>query len=148
MYQWIFKRQIRQAFRQLSTGDYDRVLTVFAPDVHFIFAGDHTLVIDTHDRQAVRTWFANWRRLFPTMQIRPVKIYVAGPPWDAVVTTQFQVTETLPNGSVYENNGVQIVRIRLGKVHYDYLIEDTLLLQQALDAIKFQSVAAESEPAL
>lgn len=133
MYQWIFKRQIRQAFEQLSAGDYESVLRIFAPDVHFTFVGDHALGVDTHDKQTTRQWFIKWRTLFPKMRITPVNIYVAGPPWDAVVTTQFHVSEIRSDDSHYQNGGIQVVRIRFGKVVHDYLIEDTLLLQQLLD---------------
>jgi ketosteroid isomerase-like protein len=145
MYQGIFKRQIRQAFEKLSAGHFDDVLRIFGQDIHFTFVGDHALSIDTHDKQAVQEWFVNWRRLFPTMQITPVKIVVSGPPWDVVATTQFEVTETLPDGSPYQNAGVQVVRIRFGKVVYDYLIEDTTLLQQALEIIDTHSHRRTSE---
>jgi hypothetical protein len=111
------------------------VLLIFASDVHFTFVGDHVLGVDTHNKSTTRQWFITWRTLFPTMRITPVNIYVAGPPWDAVVTTRFQVTATLADGTLYQNAGVQVVRIRFGQVVEDYLIEDTLLLQQTLDAM-------------
>jgi ketosteroid isomerase-like protein len=73
---------------------------LFAPDVHFTFVGDHTLGIDTHDRQAVRGWLIRWRTLFPTMRITPIRIYVAGSPWDVVAPTQFLVSETMADGTM------------------------------------------------
>jgi ketosteroid isomerase-like protein len=145
MYQGIFKQQIRKAFEKLSVGEYDEVLQIFAPDVHFTFAGDHALGVDTHSKATAREWFVKWRTLFPTMRITPVSISVAGLPWDVVATTRFVVTETLPDGSHYENAGVQVVRLRFGKVIDDYLIEDTLLVQQALDIITAYSQRDRSE---
>ncbi|MBZ0293029.1 MAG: nuclear transport factor 2 family protein [Anaerolineae bacterium] len=132
MYQWIAKRQIRKGFAQISAGDFDTVLKLFADDVHFTFAGDHALGADVHQREGACEWFARVGRIFPGLKLEAEQIFVAGPPWDMVITTRFHVHDTLPDQTTYDNHGVQIVRIRLGQVVEDHLLEDTLVLQKVL----------------
>ena len=50
------------------------------------------------------------------------------PAQNAVVVTQFTISDTLPDGTLYQNQGVQVARIRWGLVVEDHLIEDTQLL--------------------
>ena len=115
MYQWIAKRQIRQGFAQISSNNIDTLLSRFSPDVHFTFAGSHIMQADYHDREQVRAWFALVHKLFPTLKIEAKRIFISGWPWDMWATVQFHVSDTLPDGSVYDNNGVQLLRIRFGR---------------------------------
>jgi len=146
MYQRIFKRQITQGFQDISRGNFDVVLNIFAPDVHFTFVGDHAMGGDWRDRKLVRQWFERVHRLFPDLQLTPLHIQVTGWPWDVTAITRFEIRATLPDQSPYRNQGVQILRIRLGKVVEDHLIEDTQLLVAALDQIA-QSGNAEARAA-
>jgi ketosteroid isomerase-like protein len=135
MYGWIFKQQIRQGFQNISRANFDEVLKVFAPDVHFHFVGNHALTADVHSRESVRAWFDRVHRLFPDLHITPRHIRVTGLPWNVTAITQFDVQATLPGNLPYRNQGIQILRIRLGKIVDDYLIEDTQLLDSALSQI-------------
>lgn len=135
MYQLIFKRQIVKGFQNISRANFDDVLKLFAPDIHFTFVGDHAMAGNWRDRVIVKQWFDRVHRLFPDLQLIPLHIQISGWPWDVSATTQFEVQATLPDGSRYRNQGVQILRIRLGKIVTDYLIEDTQLLEQALEKI-------------
>jgi ketosteroid isomerase-like protein len=132
MYQWIAKRQIRQGFAQISAHDFDKLLSVFAPDVHFTFAGQHVMQADYHDLAQVRVWFDLVHRLFPTLKIEAKRIFIAGWPWDMWATVQFHVSDTLPDGNLYDNNGVQMLRIRFGRIVEDHLLEDTKVLDNTL----------------
>ena len=132
MYQWIAKRQIRQGFRQISAGDFEPVLRLFAPDVHFTFAGDHALGADVHSKDGAEAWFARVGQIFPGLNLEARRIFVAGPPWDMVLTVEFQVHDTLPDGSTYQNRGVQIARLRFGRIVEDHLMEDNLVLSDTL----------------
>ncbi len=135
MYQWIAKRQIRRGFQQISSGDYEAVLPMFAPDVHFTFAGSHALGANLHSREGTREWFARVHRIFPGLKLEAKRIFVSGPPWDMVITTELRVSDTLPDGSAYGNNGVQIVRIRFGQIIEDHLIEDNIVLADVLERL-------------
>lgn len=135
MYQLIFKQQVRKGFENISKGNFDAVLSIFAPDIHFTFVGDHALGGDWHSREMASRWFERVHRLFPDLKITPRHIHVSGLPWDAKVVTQFDIQATLPDKSQYRNQGVQILRIKWGKAVDDYLIEDTQLLSAALGKI-------------
>ena len=135
MYQLIFKQQVTKGFQNISRANFDAVLNLFAPDIHFTFVGDHALGGDWHDRAMAKRWFERVHRLFPDLQLTPKQIRVAGWPWDITVTTQFEIRATLPDKSPYHNEGVQILRIQWGKIVSDYLIEDTQLLSKALAQI-------------
>jgi ketosteroid isomerase-like protein len=135
MYQLIFKQQVTKGFQNISRANFDSVLSLFAPDIHFTFVGDHALGGDWHSRAMAKRWFERVHRLFPDLQLTPKQIRVAGWPWDVTVVTQFEVQATLPDKSRYRNAGVQILRIRWGKIVDDYLIEDTQLLSTALAQI-------------
>ncbi|MBI1279744.1 MAG: hypothetical protein GC179_16570 [Anaerolineaceae bacterium] len=133
MYQLIAKQKIRRGFKEISSGNFEPLLSQFAPDIHFTFAGNHALAGDFHSRDVVHQWFQRVHRLFPHLQIVANRIFVSGPPWDMVVTTQWTVSDTLSDGHRYQNHGVQIVRIRFGKVIEDHLIEDNQVLLATLD---------------
>jgi ketosteroid isomerase-like protein len=135
MYQLIFKQQVTKGFQNISRANFDDVLRLFAPDIHFTFVGDHALGGDWRDRSIAKQWFDRVHRLFPDLQLIPLHIHISGWPWDVTATTQFEVQATLPDGSRYRNQGIQILHIRLGKIVTDYLIEDTQLLTTALEKI-------------
>jgi ketosteroid isomerase-like protein len=133
MYGIIARRKLRQGFSDISQGKFEPLLRQFAPHIHFTFAGNHALSGDFHDRMLVKRWFDRIHRLFPGLQLVPARIFVTGLPWDMVVTTQFTVSATLPDGTPYRNEGVQVLRIRFGTIVEDHLIEDN---QRLLDALQ------------
>lgn len=148
MYQLIAKQKVRQGFHQISTADFEPLLKQFAPDVHFTFAGHHALAGEFHSRENVRQWFNRVHRLFPKLQLIPNRIFVSGPPWDMVVTTQWTVSDTLPDGKPYQNRGIQILRIRLGTVVEDHLIEDNQVLIATLDHLARLGVSEAAQSPL
>lgn len=146
MYQFIAKQKVRQGFQQISQADFAPLLEQFAPDIHFTFAGDHAMAGNFHTREAVHQWFDRVHHLFPDLQLVPDRIFVAGPPWDMVVTTQWHVSASLLDGTPYKNNGIQVLRIRWGKVVEDHLIEDTQLLVGVLQRLAGQGMTEASAP--
>ena len=148
MYQMIFKRQVTKGFEHISRANFDAVLNIFAPDIHFTFVGLHALGGDWHSREMAKRWFERVHRLFPDLQLTPKQIRVSGWPWDVTIVTQFAIQATLPDKSQYCNEGVQVLRVRWGKAVYDYLIEDTLLLSAALATIAASGNAEAKEKPL
>ncbi len=135
MFARIVKQQLRKGFQQISSGNFDALLQGFAPDVIFTFAGTSALGADVRGREAVRAWFERIHRLFPDLNIEATDIRVAGTPIRTAVTARFRVGATLPDGTRYENSGVQILTLRMGVVVEDHLMEDTLILQRALERL-------------
>ena len=132
MYHAAVKRIVRRTYRALSRGKYQPVVESFADDAVLTFAGDHALGGTFGGRAAIRTWFDELFRIFPDLQLEPERMVVEGGPWNTWVATRFQVTATLPTGVPYENEGMQFLNIRWGRVFEDHLVEDTQALVEAL----------------
>ena len=65
-------------------------------------------------------------------QVVVQQVVVAGGPWHTRVTTRFLVRAPRPDGSLYTNEGVQLLRLRWGRIVEDRLYEDTQLLAEEL----------------
>jgi ketosteroid isomerase-like protein len=133
MYHFIVKRIVRHGFREMSKGNYEAAIGLFAPDIHFKFEGNHALGADLRGIEAVREWFQRISRIFPGLQFKPQRIIVSGMPWDTHIATQLQISVTLPDGHLYENTAVQFLQLKWGKVLTDYVLEDNQLLVTALE---------------
>lgn len=131
-----------------SQGEFEKVLKLFAPNIRFTFAGEHALGAKLNRLDSVREWFSRMHHIFPTLKIVPERIVVAGLPWDMFTTTQFRVSATFPDGTGYENRGVQILRIMRGRIVEDHLIEDNLVLQRALQHLAGLGVSTAAKPPL
>lgn len=148
MFHRMVRGRVRKGFADISRGDFDPVLQQFAPDIHFSFAGSHAIQGDFHQRESVKRWFERLHRLFPGLTITPQHIIVSGLPLDIRSVTQFSVAETLPDGQPYHNAGVQILRIKWGKIVEDHLVEDTDALLNALRHLAALGVEEALAPGL
>lgn len=132
MYKLIVKRIVRRTFRRLSAGDYEAVVRQFGPESRFVFSGDHALGGERRGPQAVRQWFNEVFERFPGLTIEPREVVVNGWPWSTVVATHLLISATLPDGRPYTNEGMQLLRLRWGRVVEDLIFEDTLKLDREL----------------
>ncbi len=135
MYQWIAKRQLLKGYAAISRADFVSVASTFHPDVRFQMVGDHALGGQLVGRDQVIQWAGRLARIFPTLKIEADSIHVAGLPWDMVIMARFHVSASLPDGTAYENRGLQWLHIRLGRVVEDVLMEDTIRLTDALKRV-------------
>ena len=69
---------------------------------------------------------------FPGIRIEPVEVLVNGWPWKTVVATRLAISATLPDDRPYTNEGMQLLRLRWGRVVEDLIFEDTLKLDAEL----------------
>ena len=134
LYSWIVRRNVRRGFQRLSDEGYEQVLWQFDADVEFSFAGTHALGGARRGVAQVREWFEQLFRLFPGIRFDVRQVLVAGWPWDTRVATHFAVSAPRADGSVYHNDGVQLVRLRWGRIVEDHVYEDTQLLVGELAA--------------
>jgi ketosteroid isomerase-like protein len=148
MYKAIVRRVARGAYDKLSRGDFDALVEQFSPGVHFFFAGDHALAADLHGRDAAREWFERVGRVMPGLRLTPRQIVVSGWPWNTTVATYFGVHATLEDGSAYENTGMQLLRLRWGRVVEDLVYEDTQKLAAVLTRVAEGGVEEARAPAL
>src|SRR6266851_231318 len=126
MYKAIVRRIVRTGFRALSAGDYEQVLRQFHSQVIFSFAG---------------------------IQYTVHQVIVQGWPWNTLVATRLSVAAPRADGSVYQNDVMQFLRLRWGKVVEDHLYEDTYKLvnelqqrlsREEIDRIERQTLMQES----
>jgi ketosteroid isomerase-like protein len=143
MYKFIVKQIVRRKLARLSAGDYEAVLKQFGPQSRFLFAGDHALGGERHGQDAVRAWFQEMLRLFPGIRIEPRDVIVNGWPWRTTVANHLAISATLADGRVYRNKGMQLLRLRWGRVVEDLIYEDTLKLDAELKRMQ----QADAEPA-
>jgi ketosteroid isomerase-like protein len=132
VYRFIVKRIVRRTFRRLSEGDYEVVVRQFGPESRFMFSGDHALGGERRGQDAVREWFREMQRLFPGIRIEPLDVVVNGWPWKTVVANHLAISATLEDGRPYRNEGMQLLRLRWGRVVEDLVFEDTLKLDAEL----------------
>ena len=83
-------------------------------------------------QDAARDWFRQMLGLFPGIRIEPQDVVVNGWPWNTVVATHLFISATLPDGRPYRNEGMQLLRLRFGRVVEDLIFEDTLKLDAEL----------------
>jgi ketosteroid isomerase-like protein len=132
MYAAIVRRIIRSGFRALSAGDYEQVVRLFHPHITFVFAGTSPLGGERHGVEAVRAWFQQLYVYFPGIQFTVHQVIVRGWPWNTLVATRFSIAAPGIDGGAYDNEGMQYVRLRWGRVVEDRLYEDTHKLEQEL----------------
>jgi len=132
MYKLIVKRIVHRTFARLSQGDYEAVVKQFGPDSRFLFSGEHELGGERVGQDAVREWFRQMLELFPGIRIEPREVVVNGWPWNTVVATHLEISATLADGRPYRNEGMQLLRLRWGRVVEDLIFEDTLMLDAEL----------------
>jgi ketosteroid isomerase-like protein len=142
MYRFIVKRIVRNTLARLSRGDYEAVVRRFGPQSRFVFAGDHALGGERRGQEAAREWFRDMLGRFPGIRIEPIDVVVNGWPWNTVVATHLAVSATLPDGRPYRNEGMQLLRLRFGRVVEDLIFEDTLKLDAVLRRFQASQTAA------
>ena len=146
MYHRVVRKNLRATFAAVSRGDQQAVIRAFAPSASLSFAGHHALAGIFEGRDAIHEWFGRLFRCFPDLKLDPEKIVVDGFPWDTTVATRFRVGATLPTGARYTNEGMQLLRIRWGRVVEERLYEDTQALSEALTAIADCGVLEAAAP--
>ncbi|GGJ21781.1 nuclear transport factor 2 family protein [Deinococcus roseus] len=143
MYHSIVRSIVRTAFQTLSEGDkadLNSILKLFAPDARFSFSGEHALGGARQGHLSIRAWFERFQRIFPEIHFTVQRILVSGWLWNTLVNTFFTVQAQLPDGTLYQNEGLQVLRICWGKIKEDHLFEDISKLQNALRCLETHGV--------
>jgi ketosteroid isomerase-like protein len=136
IYRTIVRRQVRTLFAQANAGNWAAIVDGLAPTFTYRFIGDTPLggTRTTHD--AMRRWFERLYRLFPGSQFAPQRIVVEGPPWNTKIMTYVKIQGTAPNpegvASPYENEFMQSMVLRWGKITSVLTLEDTQRFVEAL----------------
>ena len=149
MYHHLVARFARRSFERVGDHDYDALLAGCAPDVHHRFGGRHALGGERHDRETLRRWFGRLGRVGPELRLTVRDVWVKGLPHDTTVIVRWTATQTLPDGTPYENHGVHVVRMRWGRIVDIDANEDSQLVAEGLRVFAAHGVPeALAEPIL
>lgn len=132
MYKSVVKQRVRSMYGAFNRGDYRPLLNSFAPEFAYTFVGDgHPLAGTRRTRATMQAQFERVLRLFPGIQFSVGDIVVNGGPWNTKGAVSVGVRATLQDGSLYENEYVQLMRMRWGRVTTVRTVIDTGRLTDA-----------------
>jgi ketosteroid isomerase-like protein len=123
MYSWIVGRALRMTIDRLNSGDAQAVLRMFHKDAHLVFPGHSSFAGDHRGKPRIEAWLERFVALQPKFVIHDVT--VAGPLWNMRVGMRFSDRIPTPDGGMYENEGMEYIRIRRGKVVEQRVYLDT-----------------------
>ncbi len=135
-YHAIVKRTAKKNFERVNQRDFSSLLKDCIPKVHHRFGGSHALGGDRHDREALGRWLKRLEHLGPTMKLTVRDVWVKGLPHDTTIIVRWTNTDTLLDGSPYNNHGVHVVKMRWGKIVEIDANEDS---QAVAEALKIQA---------
>jgi ketosteroid isomerase-like protein len=133
VYHAVVAAKVRQTWTQVNAGHTEAATRMAAPNIRFHFVGDTALGASLQGADAFRQWFEEATRLLPGLQFEVVDVIVRGWPWDTHVAVRLDVSTTLADGSPYTNHVSQWIRLRWARLVDDFVMEDTITLQRALD---------------
>jgi ketosteroid isomerase-like protein len=129
MRRWIVRLLVTRAYTAMGEGDPEPVLRMFTPTTRFRFAGAHSWAIDSDEPQQIRGWFERFAAFH--LELRVVDVVVNGPPWNmSVCVVLDDVLRDATGQVIYQNHGVQYLRLRWGKVVVDEVNVDTQRVAQ------------------
>lgn len=111
------------------------MLKAMAPRFSYRFYGDSALSGERRTLEAVRLWWQRSFRLLPGVTFNVLDIVVSGTPWNTSIATAVTVRARLADGSPYENVFNQFMRMRWGRVTEIRTLENTEVLQRAMDRL-------------
>jgi ketosteroid isomerase-like protein len=133
VYRAVVAAKVRQTWAQVNAGRTEAATNMAAPNIRFRFVGDTALGASLEGADAFREWFEEANRRLPGLHFEVVDVIVRGWPWDTHVAVRLDVSTTLADGSPYTNHVSQWVRLRWGRLVDDFVMEDTIALQRALN---------------
>ncbi|MFI6324560.1 nuclear transport factor 2 family protein [Nonomuraea sp. NPDC050556] len=135
MYHRIVKGKVRQIFAAISAGNWEPMVAGLAPRFRYTFYGNHALSGERHTHEAMRRWWERTARLLPGTRFDVKDIVVRGWPWSTTVAARVDVRVTLADGSNYNNTFMQFVHMKWARIDEVHTLEDTAVLQDALDRL-------------
>jgi ketosteroid isomerase-like protein len=130
MYHALIRSKLTQTLEGLDKDNFEESLAGMDSQVEHYFAGTHAIGGTRHSTAAVGQWFGRVFRLLPDLTFKVKRITVSGWPWDTTATAEWQSTATSAIGKPYLNDGVHIVRLRMGKIVSMHVYLDTQVLEQ------------------
>jgi ketosteroid isomerase-like protein len=135
MYHRIVAMKVRRVFAEIGAGNSEAMVSGMAPTFTYRFYGDHALAGTRHTHEALRRWWSRCYRLLPDVTFDVREVLVKGWPWSTTVATRIKVSGPLPDGSTYTNDVMQFMHMKWAKVDEVHTLEDTAVVERALDIV-------------
>lgn len=135
MYATIVASTVRKLYARLNKGEWQPIIDGLAPTFLYRFLGDNAVAGTRTTRASMEAWWQRLFRLMPGAQFEVREVLVNGMPWNTRVAVHVAIHATLPNGQGYDNEFLQLMRLRWGKVTSVLTVEDTHRLSRALDEL-------------
>ena len=129
----IVASKARATWRRIAEGDLEAASDMAHADMRFGFIGHTAFGADLRGKDAFLAWFRAAAERLPGLTFQVHDVLVGGWPWNTRVAVRLAISAPLPDGTTYRNEGVQWLRLRWGRMVDDWVLEDTVALQQALD---------------
>ena len=81
----------------------------------FDYPGKHALGTTLNDRDLVGLWYQRFFRFFPDIKFDVKNVLMKGGPWKTTVVVEWEAHATMPDGQPYDNQGIHILIIKMGK---------------------------------
>jgi ketosteroid isomerase-like protein len=114
MYSLIVGRVVGFIYGKVSKGDLRLPLLAVSEDARFFFPGSSSFGGEHRGKPAIEAWMRRFASLQPDFTVHDVA--VAGPLWNMRVFMRFSDRIVAPNGHVYENDGMEHIEIRYGRI--------------------------------
>jgi ketosteroid isomerase-like protein len=145
MYRTIVKKKVLALFREANRGNWNAIVDNLAPTFRYRFVGDTPLGGTRSTHAAMRLWFERLYRLFPGSQFAPQNIVVQGLPWATTIMTYVKIQGTAPGADgvsrPYENEFMQLMHLKWGRITSVLTLEDTQRFVNALPALAASGIA-------
>lgn len=122
MWSWLIERVLGLLYTQVSQGKLRLALLGLAGDARLVFPGHSSFGGEHRGKAEIERWMRRFASLHPEFTVHDAA--AAGPPWNMRVYMRFSDRIMAPDGYVYENAGMEFIRIRNGlireiRVHLD-----------------------------
>jgi ketosteroid isomerase-like protein len=140
MYKAIVRWRVRSLFAEANRGNWQAIIDTLSPTFVYRFVGETPLGGTRTTKPAMQAWFQRIYRLVPDAQLHPQTIVVEGMPWNTRVMTYVKFQGTLPPvgnavGAPYENEVMQLMQLKWGRITSVLTIEDTQRFVNILPAL-------------
>jgi ketosteroid isomerase-like protein len=153
MYKAIVRSKLQRLFAGANQGNWQPIVDGFAPAFSYRFIGDSPLGGTRTTHKAMQLWWTRLFRLFPSAQFEPQVIVVNGPPWNTIVMTHIIFRATIPSAKGgkpedYQNEFMQRLHLRWGKITSVVTIEDTQRFINVLPGLAANGIADATAPSI
>lgn len=115
VYHAIVRAIVLRIFRELNKGNYEPVLSGFAPSFEHWFVGESALSGRRTRLETTRAWYERLYRIFPNIRFHIRDIAISGWPWNTTAVVEWTDSYILLNGAESDNCGVHVIKLRWGK---------------------------------